>query len=232
MILLLSMLIILAIIILGLGVYLILGDKSDNLKQEQNTIMEETEEKSISSLLHSESMISPIYSSNIVGLWQTYTDEERGYEIKYPDNASINELNSIYKSIDKDGMHITTSNGDIIIIYKLDLTKEMSKSQLSYSSNKCIFDSNDEDMKDYYSIRDIKIIDDIEFYHYTNWPDYIGAFCGMHSGCTYWDIYRVSNGIDCAEITYSRGTTSAPGIPTGQDSEVVEAIISTFRFLK
>ena len=159
--------------------------------------------------------------------WKIYRTSQYGFEIKYP-NLSKGPSQIL------GGVMLTPlgSIGDLFIkkLIKEPTNNRFDNSVLSNNTTECIIGASDGDIKDFYSYKSLKNINNITLYRYINYPDFIGGFCGMSGGCQYKDIYRTLSETGCYEIEYTRSdrvTVNPTKVP-----EIIDQIISTFKFTK
>lgn len=161
--------------------------------------------------------------------WQIFKDQKYGFEIRYPDGAGVEKY-----SYDGDSLVITNITEVVgsLNIEKLLISNDQAKfvsSELSPNATECRPAANDSELEGFYSFKETKQINDMVFYHYANYPEFIGAFMGMHSGASYRDVYRISNGKNCYEFVYTRNYQEF-----SQSEEVpnlIYDILSTCKFL-
>lgn len=165
--------------------------------------------------------------------WKTYRNEEYGFEIKYPNQLSMKETYISEKP--PSGIHLVSENKDYLkgTIWIRMFAKDERKSE-----KECI-----DKEQDYLSYDGQKVVNSIIFYHYVNYPEHIGLYCGMSAGCNYKDLYRTFYNGNCYQIEYSRydrefieGNPYDPESKTTGDvteiPKLFNQILSTFRFLE
>jgi len=165
--------------------------------------------------------------------WKTYRNEEYGFEIKYPNIFSMKETYISEKP--PTGIHLVSEDKNYFkgAIWARVFAKDEQKSK-----EECI--GKEQDLLSY---KDQEGIHAIVFYHFVNYPEHIGAYCGMSSGCNYKDIYRSFYNDYCYQIEYSRYDREfIEGNPYDPQHKVIgdvkeiptlfNEIFSTFRFLE
>ena len=162
--------------------------------------------------------------------WQTYRNEEYGFEVKYPKDYKTQEIPETTPT----GLMIFLPRGNSIVheidnsIINIDLPED------------CMFKSDALEEENGISFAGTKEINGVNFYYYKNYPKYIGGYCGMSSGCNHKDVYRTLYKEKCYEIEYDRLDRVFFGpddyrMATNEEMKVPEIfnqILSTFKFLK
>lgn len=167
--------------------------------------------------------------------WKTYRNEEFGFEVKYPVNFIAKEINK--------GENI--SRGIVVNseILKGSIFVKMFAADEKKSMEECIANSENISAEQQHFIsKDLKMINSVTFYHLTNYPELIGAYCGMSSGCWYQDIYRTFHDGNCYELKYERSDREfIEGNPYGKYEtigdvtevpKIFDQILSAFKFIK
>jgi hypothetical protein len=163
--------------------------------------------------------------------WKIYTNEEYGFEFKYPEDLGAKEIPTSKPT----GLNISLDKGDIVVqeinnsIINIDLPED------------CIFNSSTLEEEKMLSFVSTKKANGIDFYYYKNYPEYIGGYCGMSTGCWYKDIYRTFYNDHCYQIVYNRSNRSfIEGNPYDNPKiigdvkevpEIFDQILSTFKFI-
>jgi len=172
-----------------------------------------------------------ILKDEITG-WNIYRNLMYSFEVKYPDQFSMMEAYISEKP--PSGIQLTSKNKDY---FKGSIWVRMFAKNERKSNEECI--SKEQNLLSY---KEQKIINSIIFYHFVNYPEHIGGYCGMSSGCHYKDIYRAFYNDNCYQIEYSRSDREfIEGNPYDPESEVIgdveeipelfNQIFFTFRFL-
>lgn len=165
--------------------------------------------------------------------WKTYTNTQYGYEIKYPSDYKSQEIPTDSPT----GLSINLPRGEATV-------HEINNAIININlPDDCMFSSNALEDKNMLSFIETKQINGINFYYYKNYlsqQKYLGAYCGMSSGCQSRDVYRTLYKGKCYEMAYNRSdrvfsSVDNYRIATQEEMnvpEVFDQIISTFKFTK
>lgn len=143
--------------------------------------------------------------------WKTYGNEE--YEVKYPQDILATEINN-----------------NLVLRDYTPSYEDRNVPQREMNINKLEQEADCQDTT-LLSFKDSEKIGDITFKHYVNYPEHLGAYCGMSTGCQYHDIYRSSYKGNCYEINIRRNDVAYRN-DNQTFSEVFNQILSTFKFLE
>ena len=138
--------------------------------------------------------------------WKTYRNASYGFEVKYPAGykeiaGQFNDQKAVVAAFSDptpkveqtaDGLTIHVNHGTVSV----EATDD--------SADDCVFTSAAQQEAKMKTFAGTKNINGVAFYHYKNYPAYIGGYCGMSTGCHYMDIYRAYQNGTCFDITYQR----------------------------
>ena len=154
--------------------------------------------------------------------WKTYGNEEYGFEVKYPDQFSVTETYISEKP--PSGISLVSKDKND---FKGRIWIRMFAKNERKSREECI---NEE--QTLLSYEGQKVVNSIVFYHFVNYPEHIGAYCGMSGGCNYKDIYRTFYNDNCYQIEYSRSDREFIEGDVKEVPALFYKILSTFRFIE
>lgn len=213
-----------------LGWMIVYAMFSTSLNKEKQKLKQRTTEAQNQLIQSRKEKIKEVPKIELRSDWKTYKNVgEYGFEIKYPANFFTNDR---YK-----GISIDSENFD----GEINVTEFFGKERKSMEE--CIINSEDISLEQGVSAyRDQKTIASTTFYHFSNYPEFIGGYCGMSTGCHYKDIYRTFYNDSCYQIEYERSDREfMEGNPynnpkilgdVGKVPDIFYEIFSTFRFLK
>lgn len=166
--------------------------------------------------------------------WKTYTSTKYGFEFKYPKDYKTQGI----PTDNPTGLNISLDRGNIFV-------HEIDNSIININlPEDCMFSSSQLEDKNMLSYVSTKEINGISFYYYINYKtqaNYLGAYCGMSTGCQRLDVYRTLYKGKCFEIKYQRSDrvfTSGDIDYRGATQEemkvpeIFNEILSTFKFTK